>query len=109
MANTASLTPYPAECFWPDVREDEVESAAARLAQGAATADDGPRLVFAGSLLVRQDEVVFFLFRAASDARVRDACLRAGIKVERVMEVASTAIPAFPPGWPSVDATAETR
>jgi hypothetical protein len=109
VADTASLTPYLAECFWPDVREDEIQSAAVRLAEEAGAADDGSSLVFGGSLLIRQDEVVFFLFRAVSAALVRDVCLRAEVPVERVMEVASTAIPAFTPGWPSPDATVETR
>ena len=85
-------TRYLAECFWPGVREHDVETAAARLATGRPAVSD-PAVACEGWILAPADEVVFFLFRAASGERVRWACEQALIGAERVIEVRSTLTP----------------
>ena len=77
---------FMAECFWPDVREELVEEAAARVQRGV---DDlsrrGMPITFVGTILVPEDETVFYLFERASAETVREACERAAIPVGRVV------------------------
>lgn len=75
-----------AECFWPDVRESEVEQAAERIRRSAAeltTADAEVQLT--RTIFVPCDEVVFYLF-VGSAASVREVCKRAQVPLERVVE-----------------------
>ena len=81
---------YLAECFWPGVREPDVEAAAARLARGVASGGSDPELACEGWILAAGDEVVFFLFRATSGESVRRVCEQAAIGAERVIEVRAT-------------------
>jgi hypothetical protein len=73
-------TTYIVECFWPDVRQEQVDDGAARVRRLEGTA-----VAFAGTILVPEDEVVFYLFDAVSADAVRDACVRAAIPFERVV------------------------
>lgn len=72
---------FVAECFWPDLHRDAVSELAERI-RGIAAA--GVQLT--GTLLLPADEVVFFLFDGDSADAVRDACVRAQVPFERVLE-----------------------
>jgi hypothetical protein len=75
-----------AECFWPDVREEAVVRAAARIQERAAELTDaGDEVQLTGSILVPDDEIVFYLF-SGSAAAVRETCTRAQVPFERVVE-----------------------
>jgi hypothetical protein len=80
---------YLVECFWPDLRREQVDAAADRA---SASADEltreGRRVGFAGSILIAADEVVFYLFDCASPDDAREACERARIPYERIVESA---------------------
>ncbi len=85
MAYRRTVT-YIAECFWPEVHEDDVERGAERARQtAAALTRAGKPMVFAGAIFVPEDEVVFYLFDSESADLVREACARAGIRCERVV------------------------
>ena len=78
---------YVVECFWPDVHEQQVEQAAARARRGAEQlTSEGKPVAFTGSILIREDEVVLYLFDAVSAQAVREACDRAAIRFERVVD-----------------------
>ena len=78
---------YVAECFWPDLRQDVVDEAAERVRQSVAGLA-GVELT--GTILMPEDEVVFFLFDGDSADAVREACERAQVPFERVVESVST-------------------
>ena len=78
---------YVAECFWPDLRQDVVDEAAERVRKSAA-ALAGVELT--GTILMPEDEVVFFLFDGDSADIVREACERAEVPYERVVESVRT-------------------
>jgi len=84
MVNRPTTATYLAECFWPDVRADEVEQGAERIRAELARAETGVAL--AGTILVPGDDVVFYLFDGDSADVVREACTRAGVPFERVVE-----------------------
>jgi hypothetical protein len=78
---------FIAECFWPNVGEQEVDDGAERVRRSAAELTaEGHRVSFAGTILVPGDEVVFYLFDGESADDVQAACMRAGIPLERVVE-----------------------
>lgn len=68
-----------AECYWPDVVEEDVRALDARILAALA---DGVRYV--GSLLIREDEVVLCQFEGSADA-VRAVAQRAGVPFERLL------------------------
>ena len=70
---------FVAECYWPDVREEEVRKLDRRI---AASLTDGVR--YLGSVLIREDEVVLCHFEGAADA-VRRIAERAGVPYERLL------------------------
>jgi hypothetical protein len=75
-----------AECFWPDVREAAVQQAAERIRLSAAELRGAGTVVeLTGTILVPGDEVVFYLFTGSAEA-VREACERAQIPFERIVE-----------------------
>jgi hypothetical protein len=74
---------FVAECFWPGLQRDAVNELAERI-RGIAAGLAGVRLT--GTLLLPADEVVFFLFDGDSADAVRDACVRARVPFERVLE-----------------------
>lgn len=80
-------TTYIAECFWPDVRQDEIALAAQRIRTSTSELSrEGRRVGFTGSMLIPRDDVVFYLFDGDSAEAVREACERAAIPFERVVE-----------------------
>jgi hypothetical protein len=78
---------YVAECFWPDLRRDAVDEAAERI-RGSLV--EGTGLELTGTILMPEDEVVFFLFEGGSPEVVREACERADVRYERVVESVRT-------------------
>ena len=79
---------YLAECFWPGVREPELEALDERARASAARVSAAGRPVrYLGSLLMREDEVVLCLF-AGAYAAVLDVAERAEIPFARILETA---------------------
>ena len=74
---------FVAECPWPDVRQEQVEAGAERVQLSAAIA--GGDVSFRGSLLLLEDEIVFYLFDGSSADAVGEACRQASIPVERIL------------------------
>ena len=68
-----------AECFWPDVREEDVRALEQRI---ESCLIDGVR--YLGSLLIREDEVLLCQFEGAADA-VRRVAEKAGVPFERLL------------------------
>ncbi|HXZ56435.1 MAG TPA: hypothetical protein VEG40_02525 [Gaiellaceae bacterium] len=87
MSEHASPATYLAECFWPDLHETSVDEAAARIRESAAELTRaGTGVTLTGTILVPGDEVVFYLFDGDSADVVREACERARVPFERVVE-----------------------
>lgn len=85
--DAATRSTYLAECFWPDVSPAAVEEVAARVRRSARELTDGGTAVaLRGSIVLLADEVVLYLFGGSSLEAVQDACARAGVPVERVVE-----------------------
>jgi len=73
---------FVAECYWPDVREEEVRTLDERIA--ASLADD---VHYLGSVLIREDEVVLFHFEGTAEA-IRRVAERAEVPYERLLAAA---------------------
>lgn len=86
---------YVAECFWPDVRDLDLQALDERVARVAAELEGGGEQVrYLGSLLMRSDEVVLCLFQGSEHA-VRTVAERAQVPFERIVETARSP-------WPKV-------
>jgi hypothetical protein len=84
---SAETKGFVAECFWPGVREADIEAADARARQSAEALDrEGQAVRYLGSFLFPSDEVVFFEFDAVSADAVRRVSERAAIPFERIVE-----------------------
>jgi hypothetical protein len=70
---------FVAECYWPDVCEEDVRRLEQRIAASLA---DGVR--YLGSVLIREDEVVLCHFEGAADA-IRRVAERAQVPYERLL------------------------
>ena len=70
---------FVAECYWPDVREEEVRTLDQRIA--ASLADD---VRYLGSVLIREDEVVLCHFEGTAEA-IRRVAERARVPYERLL------------------------
>lgn len=73
---------YIAECYWPGVREadlDALDDRVAELTEGNAV------VRYLGSWLLREDEVVLCRFEG-SESAVRHIAEGAGIPFERILE-----------------------
>ena len=70
---------FVAECYWPDVREDEVRRLDQRIA--SSLSDD---VRYLGSVLIREDEVVLCQFEGTADA-IRLVAERARVPYERLL------------------------
>lgn len=68
------------ERYWPGVAADDVRQVCARLDRGT---DAG--VTFLGGILVGEDEVALFAFRAPSPEHVTRACERAGLRCDRTL------------------------
>jgi hypothetical protein len=87
MASQPTLTTYTVECFWPGVRDEQVQQGAERVRGAAAElTQDGAPVSFTGSVVIPRDEVVFYLLEGPSPDAVRTACERAGLPFERIVE-----------------------
>jgi hypothetical protein len=78
---------FVAECYWPDVREDEVRALDQRIA--ASLGDD---VRYLGSVLIREDEVVLCQFEGTADA-IRRVAHRARVPYERLLAATHTPPP----------------
>jgi hypothetical protein len=72
---------FVAECYWPDVHEEEVRALDERI--DASLADD---VRYLGSVLIPEDEVVLCHFEGSADA-VRRVAARARVPYERLLAV----------------------
>ena len=72
-------TSFVAECYWPDVREEDVRALDQRIA--ASLADD---VRYLGSVLIREDEVVLCHFEGTADA-IRLVAELARVPYERLL------------------------
>lgn len=78
---------YLVECFWPGVTEQAYAEAAGRVGAAArALRADGRAVRLLDSLLVPADEVAFYRFTSRSVADVEQACARARLPFERILE-----------------------
>jgi hypothetical protein len=78
---------FVAECYWPDVSEEDVRELDDRIA--AWIVDD---VRYLGSLLIRDDEVVLCQFEGTASA-VRVVAENARIPFERLLETARPSHP----------------
>jgi hypothetical protein len=79
---------YLVEGYWPGLGElggEEAARTARRAASRMREADE--ELRYLGVLLIPGDEVAFCLFTAPSEAALDEAARRAGLPVDRVVEV----------------------
>ena len=70
---------FVAECYWPDVREEDVRALERRIA--ASLGDD---VRYVGSVLIREDEVVLCHFEGTADA-IRRVAQQARVPYERLL------------------------
>jgi hypothetical protein len=77
---------FVAECYWPDVREEEVHALDQRIA--ASLVDD---VRYLGSVLIREDEVLLCHFEGTADA-IRRVAERARVPYERLL-AATVSVP----------------
>ena len=70
---------FVAECYWPDVQDEEVRTLDRRIA--ASLGDD---VRYLGSVLIREDEVVLCQFEGTADA-IRRVAERARVPYERLL------------------------
>ena len=80
---------FVAECFWPGVREADVEALERRVR--AATEGEGDAVRYLGSILMRDDEVVLCQFEGEAGA-VRRTAERAGVPFDRILETTNRPI-----------------
>jgi hypothetical protein len=70
---------FVAECYWPDVREEDVRALDQRITD-SLTND----VRYLGSVLIREDEVVLCQFEGTADA-IRRVAERARVPYERLL------------------------
>ena len=70
---------FVAECYWPDVHEEEVLELDRRIA--ASLSDD---VRYLGSVLIREDEVVLCHFEGTAEA-IRRVAEQAHVPYERLL------------------------
>jgi Nickel responsive protein SCO4226-like len=80
---------YLVEVYHSKTRHDEALLAAERARDAAEeVASGGVAVRYVRSHLLRDDETCLYLFEAPSAGEVREACRRAGIDGDRIVEVA---------------------
>jgi hypothetical protein len=78
---------YLVECYAPDIRRPDVDSAAERAVSAtAALRGEGCSIEYVGAMLVPADEVVFHVFISPCSRAVREASERAAVAYERIVE-----------------------
>lgn len=78
----SSSASYVAECFWPDVRDEDIRALDERILASLA---DG--VLYLGSILIRDDEVVLCQFNGSADA-IRAVAELARVPYERLLSTA---------------------
>ena len=82
------MSEFVAECMWPDVHEADLRALDQRAAEQAERlAAGGTPVRYAGSILMREDEVVLCLFQGELEA-VREVAQAAQIPYDRILETA---------------------
>lgn len=80
-------TEYLAECLWPGVTETELAVLDTQTREAAdAAAGTGEGVRYLGTMLMPEDEVVFFLFSGPSADAVEALAASAEIPFERIVE-----------------------
>ena len=74
---------YAAKCYWPGVTQAGLEQVAERATAGPGTTS---HVIYLGSLLFADDDLVLCLFQGPTRAAVIQASDRLGIPCERLME-----------------------
>jgi Ethanolamine utilization protein EutJ (predicted chaperonin) len=96
MADTLR-TSYVAECFWPDVDEEDLQELGRRIeASVLAVAGNGEPVRYLGWLLVIDDEVVLVRFEGPI-ATVRRVAEHAEIPFGRILRAAHAPLSPNPP------------
>jgi hypothetical protein len=75
---------FVAECYWPDVHEEDVRALDRRIV--ASLADN---VRYLGSVLIAEDEVVLCHFEGSADA-IRRVAEQAGVPYERLLAATVT-------------------
>ena len=75
---------FAAKCYWPGVTEADLETVARRAAPTRAATSRDP-VMYLGSLLFTDDDLVLCFFDGPSRRAVKRASDRAGIPSERLM------------------------
>ena len=85
---------YLVESYRPGLSAQEMRAAAAILRRSACALRRESRPVrYVRSTIVPADEAFLSLFRAASEALVREACARAGLTADRISEAIEDTVP----------------
>lgn len=92
---------FVAECFWPDVREQDVRELDLRIVACAEALGPEAGVRYLGSILIREDEVVLCQFEGPL-AAVREVVERAAVPLDRLLATAVAPAPAGD-GPPSLD------
>lgn len=74
---------YAAKCYWPGITPGDLEPFAARVAIESRGSPSS--VLYRGSLLFGDDDLVLCLFEAPSAVEVKRVSERVGIPCERVM------------------------
>lgn len=83
----AETSSFVAECFWPDVREQDLRELDVRIAVCAEALGPEAGVRYLGSILIREDEVVLCHF-AGPMAAVREVVERAAVPFDRLLATA---------------------
>jgi hypothetical protein len=82
---------YLAELYQTSVESGDLSEAATRARAAASElAKAGTRVRYVRSVFVPADETWFLLYEASTEADVREAAGKAGIRLERVVEAVET-------------------
>ena len=84
---------YVAECFWPDVREQDVRELDRRIVASTGALGRAAGVRYLGSILIREDEVVLCQFEGPL-AAVREVVERAAVPLDRLLATAVAPAPA---------------
>jgi uncharacterized protein DUF4242 len=85
---------FLAETYLPRPGKARLRSTQRARAAAKKLAEHGTRIRFVRSIYVPNDEICFLVFDAISADAVEDACKRAGLRFERVVEAVESPQPA---------------
>jgi hypothetical protein len=89
-----SVPNFLAETYLPRPGKARLRSAQRARAAAKKLAERGTPIRFVRSIYVPNDEICFLVFDAISSDAVVDACTRAGLRFERVVEAVESPPPA---------------